>query len=427
MYGGSVPDPMIEISPPESGVLALLAGFADPTTRVQSASDLARALGAEELLLFTTDPETATILPAPGFPQIPRTAKPWRQLLDDCARGGPGTATFRNADGELRAASALAGPEGTIALLLGGEPAERTLALLTPALALLGALFRSERREIAAEARARNARTDAEAANRVKSDFLANMSHELRTPINAVLGYTELLNMGVTGPVTGDQRHQLERIRVSSAHLLTLVNDVLDLAKVEAGQMDFEVRMEPAREVIAEAVELVEDSARKRGVALDNQGAASPVRYVGDHDRVLQILLNLLSNAVKFTAEGGLVAVRCGSSPRAAEPARVSGQGPWTYVEVEDTGIGLSETDLARVFHPFVQAEMGRTRSHGGTGLGLTISRQLARLMGGDLVARSELGTGSCFTVWLPTRSAAHGPLDPSIRVGASPRTSMED
>jgi signal transduction histidine kinase len=105
----------------------------------------------------------------------------------------------------------------------------------------------------------------------------------------------------------------------------------------------------------------------------------------------------------------------------------VSGKGPWTYVEVEDTGIGLSATDLARVFHPFVQAEMGRTRSHGGTGLGLTISRQLARLMGGDLVARSELGTGSCFTVWLPTRSAAHGPLDPSIRVGAAPRSSRED
>lgn len=269
---------------------------------------------------------------------------------------------------------------------------------------------------------AERSRQAADAANRAKSEFLANMSHELRTPINAVIGYTELLDMGVTGPVTAKQRGQLERIRASSAHLLTLVNNVLDLAKVEAGRMRLENRREVAAEVVAEAVALVEMQAKERGIALKSTCSNEEVTYVGDKDRVRQILANLLSNAVKFTQEGGSVSVVCDVTEEEVEATELKGPGPWMYVAVADTGIGLDSEEVQRVFQPFVQAQSGRTRSHGGTGLGLTISRQLARLMGGDLNASSDPGVGSRFTLWLPSNQAAAGTLDASIRVGAGGR-----
>jgi signal transduction histidine kinase len=251
-------------------------------------------------------------------------------------------------------------------------------------------------------AEAEDARTAADEANRAKSEFLANMSHELRTPINAVIGYTQLLDMGVTGPVTDDQRAQLERIRVSGVHLLGLVNDVLDLAKVEAGQMTFEYERDSVVGVVAEAVELIEVQAAARRLTLVNECRQSAVTYVADRDRVRQILLNLLSNAVKFTEAGGRVTVRGAQTRRPAPDAQLSGDGAWARVSVEDTGIGMDAEALARVFQPFVQAEAGHTRTRGGTGLGLTISRQLARLMHGDLTVRSEKGVGSTFTLWLP-------------------------
>jgi signal transduction histidine kinase len=266
---------------------------------------------------------------------------------------------------------------------------------------------------------AERARAEADEANRAKSFFLANMSHELRTPINAVIGYAELLNLGVTGPVTPGQQAQLERIRASSAHLLTLINDILDLAKVEAGHMTVEHDREPMAEVVAEAVALVGLQAEAGDLTVENLCRDSRLVYVGDRDRVRQIIVNLLSNAVKFTRPGGRVTIRCGTAETPEPRAQLAGAGPWTYLSVEDTGIGIAADQLLRIFQPFVQAEEGHTRTRGGTGLGLTISRQLARLMGGDLTVTSSQGTGSCFVLWLPAVTPETGSLDSTIRIGA--------
>jgi signal transduction histidine kinase len=256
---------------------------------------------------------------------------------------------------------------------------------------------------------AQTARTAADFANRAKSQFLANMSHEIRTPINAILGYTDLMEMGIAGPLTDDQKAKLERVRLSGQHLLGLVNDVLDLSKIEAGQMEVEHERSSASYAVAEAIALVTPQATDRGLNLSSQCTiSSDVQFVGDEDRVRQILVNLLSNAVKFTESGGSVSVTCGCTARADDEADVGDEGPWVYVRVEDTGMGIAPEKLGAVFQPFVQAEEGHTRKHGGTGLGLTISRRFARLMEGDLTVRSTLGRGSCFTLWLPAaRDAA--------------------
>lgn len=264
------------------------------------------------------------------------------------------------------------------------------------------------------------ARREAETADRAKSEFLASMSHELRTPINAIIGYAELLDMGIGGELSTEQRHHVERVRASSRHLLTLINDVLDLAKIEAGHMTVEHTKAPIGPAISDAVSLLTIQADEKGLHLIDECAGTTLSYFGDQDRVRQILANLLSNAVKFTEDGGAITVRCGSAEAAPPDTYLDGKGPWTFVEVEDTGIGMSEEEAAAVFQPFVQAAAGRTRAHGGTGLGLTISRQLARLMGGDLTLRTESGAGTCLTLWLPGGAGRSGSLDESIRVGAA-------
>ncbi|MFL5574443.1 MAG: ATP-binding protein [Gemmatimonadaceae bacterium] len=267
--------------------------------------------------------------------------------------------------------------------------------------------------------RAEEARARADEANRAKSEFLATMSHEIRTPINAVLGYGELLELGLSGPLTADQRHHIGRIRASATHLLGLVNEVLDLAKVEAGRMMVRSERAPAAEVMDSALALVRPQALERGVALgavgglldgaaagEVAGRRGGVAYVGDEYRVRQILVNLLSNAVKFTEPGGRVTMRCAAGEQPGPEATLAGPGPWTSISVADTGIGIAPERLHAVFEPFVQAEGGHTRTHGGTGLGLAISRRLARLMGGELSATSKPGAGSTFTLWLPAPPA---------------------
>jgi signal transduction histidine kinase len=262
-------------------------------------------------------------------------------------------------------------------------------------------------------------RAAADVANRAKSEFLANMSHELRTPINAIMGYTEILQMGISGVLSREQRMHLDRVRASSRHLLTLINDLLDTAKIEAGELT--IRHERARvaDAVNDALGLLAVEAADRAIVVEDDCPAT-VMYCGDEDRVRQIVINLLSNAIKFTESGGRVELRAREVPVADDVAAVSGVGPWMCLQVEDTGIGMSEAELEMVFRPFVQANSGRTRVTGGTGLGLTISRQLARLMGGDLVARSEAGRGSCFSLWLPAAEARAGAVDDSIRVSAS-------
>ena len=246
------------------------------------------------------------------------------------------------------------------------------------------------------------ARTEAEAASQAKSEFLAIMSHELRTPLNAVLGYTDLLQLGVAGSLSDEQRQQLRRISASGRHLLSLVNEVLDLARIESGRLNVERRPIRTTEVADAALVMIQPQAEARGLSLSRtETVASPV-CLGDSDRVRQILVNLLGNAVKFTPVAGTVTVDIGVADAAEPGARVRGDGPWVYIRVSDTGPGIAPEQHEQIFAPFVQAHSGHTRRKDGTGLGLTISRRLARLMSGDVTVHSVPGDGAVFTLWLP-------------------------
>ncbi len=258
----------------------------------------------------------------------------------------------------------------------------------------------------------------AEEAGRRRSEFLATMSHEFRTPLNAILGYSQILDMGVLGPTTAAQHAHLERLQASARHLLQLVDDVLDVAKVDAERLDVRQDSLVTGASVLSAVSLVHPQATAKGIRLLDLGAAAPgVPYLGDERRVRQILVNLLSNAVKFTPSGGQVTVNCGATVEpdpgaqlvnpALEP--LPGEAPdsgrmWAFIRVTDTGPGIPSGFMHQLFEPFVQADGALTREKGGTGLGLAISRGLARRMGGDLTARSKPGMGATFTLWLPTR-----------------------
>ncbi|HEV7839763.1 MAG TPA: ATP-binding protein, partial [Gemmatimonadaceae bacterium] len=287
--------------------------------------------------------------------------------------------------------------------------------------------------EEAVEARevAERAQEEAEMANRGKSEFLATMSHEFRTPLNAILGYTQLIDMGVLGVVTSEQHDHLQRLRASGLHLLGLVNDILDLSKIEAGRVHVSRETGHVSEVIRGAVALVGPQAVARGIEYPEECEGdSRTSYVGDPDRVRQIIVNLLSNAVKFTQPGGRVSLSCGNSDHVDPGARLVGAGPWTFIRVVDTGIGIAPEQLGRIFEPFVQAESGYTRNEGGTGLGLAISRRLARLMGGDITVQSSLHAGSTFTLWL--RGAASGEEagssgDGTVAVESAPAVDVQE
>ena len=243
---------------------------------------------------------------------------------------------------------------------------------------------------------AEEARREAEVANRAKSDFLASMSHELRTPLNAIGGHAQLLEMEIHGPLTEAQRGTLARIDRAQRHLLGLINDILDYAKIESGKVDYVMHTVQLSDVVADALPMVEPQTLARGITVDAVMHGAPLLAWADHERVSQILLNLLSNAVKFTPPGGRITVAVEPSPD--DPARV-------VVRVSDTGIGIPPSQLEAIFEPFVQVRRREdvyTEKTDGTGLGLAISRDLARGMGGDLSAESEEGKGSAFTLALP-------------------------
>ncbi len=232
---------------------------------------------------------------------------------------------------------------------------------------------------------------ESQVASRAKSDFLAVMSHELRTPLTAIIGYAELLELGIPEPVTEGQLEQIERIEASARHLQELIEEILAVASLDNG--DTTVRYETVRldELFRRAEVVIRPISNEKGLRLETELPAEPVSVNSDPDKLLQILLNLLSNAVKFTEQG---VVRLSASV----------DEEFLEIEVGDTGIGFSTVVQERIFEPFWQAEQPATRRAGGTGLGLTISRRLVDLLGGEIRVRSAHGKGSAFTVRLPRR-----------------------
>ena len=259
----------------------------------------------------------------------------------------------------------------------------------------IGAADLSERFDAAKErerllADAEVARAQAESANLAKTEFLATMSHELRTPLNAIAGYAELLEMEIHGPLTEPQREAIVRIQRSERHLLSLINDVLNFAKLEAGHVEYHLSAVGVRGAIDQLETLIGPQLAAKSLRFDRSQCADGRIVRADPDKLQQILVNLLSNAIKFTAPGGAVTLLCEEHPETVA------------IAVEDTGIGIAADRLEHVFEPFVQIDRRLNAPHEGTGLGLAISRDLARAMGGELSATSTLGKGSRFTLMLP-------------------------
>jgi signal transduction histidine kinase len=260
-----------------------------------------------------------------------------------------------------------------------------------------------ERRRAAAEAEAawreaELARDAAEAASRAKSEFLAVMSHELRTPLNAIAGHVELLEMGIHGPVTGAQGEALERIARNQRHLLGLINDVLNLARIETGRVEYELGPVRLDEALRGLEPMIEPQLRSRALAYAVRLPERPLVAWADREKLVQVLLNLLGNAVKFTPVGGRVEVEAEAEGGPPEVVRV---------HVRDTGIGIPPEKLQSIFEPFVQVRSDLTRVSEGAGLGLAISRDLSRGMGAELIVASEPGRGSAFTLTLPAAPQA--------------------
>jgi PAS domain S-box-containing protein len=239
-----------------------------------------------------------------------------------------------------------------------------------------------------------SAKERAEAADRIKSAFLATMSHELRTPLNSIIGFTGVMLKGLAGPLNPEQVKQLGMVQGSARHLLDLINDVLDISKIEAGQLTVHHAPFDISAAVERVVSSVEPLARKKGLTLSVE--ASDLRPVeSDRRRVEQILLNLLHNAIKFTERGAVTL-------NVDIVEGTNGEAPSVRMRVTDTGIGMREEDLPKLFQPFFQTDSGLGRQHEGTGLGLAISRKLTELLGGTIHAESKLGMGSTFTVSLP-------------------------
>jgi signal transduction histidine kinase len=241
----------------------------------------------------------------------------------------------------------------------------------------------------------RVARAEAEHASRAKGEFLANMSHELRTPLNAIAGHVQLVEMGLHGPVTPAQGEALGRVQAAGRHLLGLINDVLNYAKLEAGRVEYDLREVDLGEVVEATAALIAPQRLAKGqrwtLRLPEAPEARPVVWA-DRDKVGQVVLNLLSNAVKFTPEGGAIT---------ADVSAAGGAPDLVAVHIADTGIGIPADRTEAIFEPFVQVNATRARQHEGTGLGLTISRDLARGMGGDLTVTTTEGEGSTFHLLL--------------------------
>ncbi|MDQ3674427.1 MAG: ATP-binding protein, partial [Gemmatimonadota bacterium] len=259
---------------------------------------------------------------------------------------------------------------------------------------LRGATRAERRARLGAEA----ARAAAEEANRAKSDFLTMMSHELRTPLNAIGGYADLIEIGVHGPVTPAQTEALGRIRRSATHLLGLINNVLNFAKVEAGQIEYTLSPVPLEALLRDTETMITPQMTAKSLRYKSLGRGDDIKVLADPEKMRQILLNLLTNAVKFTDVGGMITVTCGSEVEPPDDARA----PRVFVRVTDSGIGIESGKLDSIFEPFVQIDSRLGARNDGVGLGLAISRSLARDMGGNLTAASTPGAGTTMTLVMP-------------------------
>jgi len=431
-------------------LLELAAQLADPGTRARAAAGLADALDAEALLIFVRDHELRAMLPAQGFPQTLPDGRAWRALVEAAVANGTERAMLAvTRDAPPRPCIAFgAGPDAAFVLVgsRGSADAAWFQALMpmvaralsadqvaviaraqeriateaaARASALAGALdharqqleralYQAQDREAELEAQAehmevaqkellranealQHAREESERANRAKSDFLATMSHELRTPLNAIQGHVQLLDLGLHGPVTPQQREALLRIDASQRRLQALVNDVLNLSRIEAGRMDYDITTVMVQDVLEEIAGMIEPQLQSKGLSHDLRADQCRVAVRADSSKLHQILLNLLSNAVKFTPRGGHVQVECELAPGGGTAA----------IRVMDTGIGIPPDMVQAIFEPFIQVSSSHSSIGHGVGLGLAISRDLARGMGGDLTATSEVGKGSTLTLTL--------------------------
>ena len=261
--------------------------------------------------------------------------------------------------------------------------------------------------------REREARTEAEAANRAKTDFLSIMSHELRTPLNAIGGYVQLLELGLHGPVTDAQRTALTRVARSQQHLLALINDILNLSRIESGRVEYAIEEFPIAPMVHDVVSILEPMLASANLSCDLSalGDESALTAHADAEKVRQILFNLLTNSIKYTPAGGHITVRASRGVSAARTINLI---------VQDTGVGIDPTKLEAVFEPFVQLNRQPTRQVDGVGLGLAISRDLARGMGGDLRASSSVGEGATFELVLAA-------ADPPAVTDAPPMPTAEE
>jgi signal transduction histidine kinase len=275
---------------------------------------------------------------------------------------------------------------------------------------------------------AEESKLQAEAASKAKSEFLANMSHELRTPLNSIIGFSEVIKDGMAGSVTDDQKEYLKDIWESGKHLLRLINDVLDLSKVEAGKMEIELSEFNLKELIDGSLVMFKEKAMKHNVKVKAEVKEGIGNIIADERKIKQVLFNLLSNALKFTPDGGFVRVTARKvsssgfevsskdekkiSDLNSELATQNSQLHENLIEisVEDTGIGISQEDQKRLFQPFRQLESVLTKQYEGTGLGLKLCKDFVELHGGKIWAESELGKGSRFVFVIPLRNGSETP-----------------
>ncbi len=280
---------------------------------------------------------------------------------------------------------------GVITLYLDAdsEKKDNNVVFLENVAATMAGIIERKRMGIALQ----KAKEAAEAANRTKSDFLANMSHELRTPLNAIIGFSDMMKMGMGGEMSAKHQEFTEDIHNSGKHLLNLINEILDLSKIESGNMKLEYSDIAMPELLERSLVFFKERAMKHRINVSSECVSELPLVRGDEMRIKQVLVNLLSNAVKFTPDDGKVHVS----------VRMLGAGEQIEMIVSDTGPGISEEDIPKLFKSFQQLDSSCTKEHQGTGLGLALCRSIVELHGGKIWVESEVGKGSRFIFRLPT------------------------